>query len=133
MATSEPSVSMLKYALPALVAVVGLNIFVRSTFKFDPVAITLFIAISVAGLVATWFGKSVGRVPTATERTRFLWVYGGLLALVFVAMAMADPARHGATGWGYGLLLLHYLPYPAFAQLFLSERYLGKRIKARRR
>lgn len=120
------SVSVMKFALGALAAVLALNIILRIVFKLEGVPVTIGIAIGVAGLVAGWFAKSINRAPTPQERSRFLWLYGGILALLFFALVFIASLKNTPNTAGLFILFLHYLPYPAFAQMFFSEKNFAK-------
>ena len=119
-------VSVLKFALGALAGVLVLNFILRILFKLEGVPITIAIAAAMAALLVGWFAKSTGRSPTPQERTRLLWLYGGMLALLFVALVLLVSLKHTPNLAGLVILLIHYLPYPAFAQLFFSEKYYTK-------
>jgi ABC-type iron transport system FetAB permease component len=86
------TVSVTKFVLAALVAVLILNYILRIVFKLEGVPVTLGIAGGVAVLVASWFTNSTSRAPTQQERTRFLWLYSGILAFLFFALVfLASP------------------------------------------
>jgi hypothetical protein len=119
-------VSVIKFAFGALAAVLALNLLLRVFLKLEGVPVTLGISISVAGLAAWWFAKSVGRAPTQQERSRFLWLYGGSLALLFLAVVLLASLKRSPNAAGLFIFFLHYLPYPAFAQMFFSEKYFKK-------
>ena len=123
-------VSVMKFVLGALAAVILLNIIFRVALKFEGVPVTIAIAAGVAGLVAAWFAKSTSRSPTHQERSRFLWLYGGILALLFLSLVLLASLKNTPNAAGIFILLLHYLPYPAFAQMFFSEKYFTKFFQA---
>ena len=119
-------VSVKKFVLGALVAVLVLNLILRLFIKLEGVPLTIGIAIGVAVLLAIWFSKSIGRAPTPQERSRFLWSYGGILALLFLVLVLLASLKNTPSIAGLFILLLHYLPYPAFAQMFFSDKYFAK-------
>lgn len=123
------SISVLKFALGALAGVLVLNFILRVLFKFEGVPVTIAIAAAMAALLAGWFAKSAGRSPTPQERSRLLWLYGGMLALLFVALVLLVSLKHTPNLAGLVILFIHYLPYPAFAQMFFSEKYFTKFVK----
>ena len=107
-------------ALIAAVAVAILNVLGRFVLGFSGLGATIVIAAVVAASVMLWYVKRLKRPPTPAERSRFLWVYSGLLAVGVMAIL----AFSGSTPSTPGLfiLVLHYLAYPAFAQMLLSEK-----------
>jgi len=116
-------VSVTKFTLVALIAVLILNFTLRIVFKLEGFPVTLGIAIGVAFLITRWFAKSANRGPTSQERSRFLWLYGGALALLFFALVMFLVFQKKSPNiGGLFILLFHYLPYPALAQVYFSEK-----------
>lgn len=120
---SKP-VSVTKFVVGTLAVVLVLNLVLWGLLGLGGVPVTLGVSIGVAGLAAWWFAKSVGRVPTRQERSRFLWLYSGILALPFIAIVLMASLRGSLSITGLLILFLHYIPYPAFAQMFFSDKYI---------
>lgn len=110
----------------SLLAVAVLNLILRLGFRFEGVPVTIGIAAAVAFLSAGWFAKSIGRAPLPEERSRFLWLYGCGVALLFLAIVAIASLRSVPSFAGLFILFLHYLSYPAFAQMAFSEKNFGK-------
>jgi hypothetical protein len=120
--------SMTKFVLGAIAAVAVLNFVFRLLVGLGGIPVTIGVSIGVAGLTAWWMARSLERDPTAQERSRFLWWYGGILALLFLALVLLASVSLKKTPSMDALiiLLLHYLPYPVFAQMFLSEKHFSR-------
>jgi O-antigen/teichoic acid export membrane protein len=118
-------VSVTKFVVAALAAALVLNVVLRVVLGLGGVAVTMGVSIAVAAMTAGWFAKSVRRAPTRQERSRFLWVYAGLLAVPFVAVGVMASSTSGPNVPGLFILFLQYIPYPAFAQVCLSEKYFA--------
>jgi peptidoglycan biosynthesis protein MviN/MurJ (putative lipid II flippase) len=127
MSDSQPA-SMMKFVLGALAAVAVLNFVFRLMVGLGGIPVSIGVSIGVAGFTAWWIARSLGRDPTPQERRRFLRWYGGILALLFVVLVLlaSTAAKKTPSIGGLITLLLHYLPYPAFAQMFLSEKHFSR-------
>lgn len=123
--TKKP-VSVMKFVLGATLVVLTLNFVLRLVMKLEGVPVTVGIAASVAVLVATWFAKSTGRARTPQERSRFLWLYGGIVTLLFLALVLLASIKNTPNAAGLFIILLHYLSYPAFAQMLMSEKSFSR-------
>ena len=122
-------VSVAKFVAGGVVAALVVNLVIDVLFGTVEMGVTMVVAFLVAGIPAWWFAKSVGRAPTPQERSRFLWSYAAIIALPFIGIAALAISKGAATTPGLFILFLHYLPYPAFAQLFFSERYFAMALK----
>ncbi|MCL2523907.1 MAG: hypothetical protein FWF20_04995 [Betaproteobacteria bacterium] len=128
------SVSVARFVAAGLAAVLIFNILLLlAAIKLNTVdtmlntiAATMGIAIGVAMAIATWFTKSLGRIPTKRECLIFLWCYGGIIALAFTVLVILVSLESQPSAEGLFILFLHYLPYPAFAQKFFSEKHMSK-------
>jgi drug/metabolite transporter (DMT)-like permease len=118
--------SVLKFALSAVAAVIALNILMRFVFKLNGGPLNVAIGAGVAGLIAYWFSQAVGRAPTPQERSRFLWLYGGILAFLFLSVTLLASLSKTPTVPGLFIVLIYYLPYPAFAAMFFSEKHFAR-------
>ncbi|MCL2021851.1 MAG: hypothetical protein FWG81_07110 [Betaproteobacteria bacterium] len=105
------SASVTKYVVVALAAVLVLNLLLQVIFNLHGMPVTIGIAAGVAWLISFWFPKSLGRVPTKKECSLFLWYYGGILALAFIALLVLVHWGWGIQPNAGGLLIafLHYL------------------------
>lgn len=122
MPPSQQPVAMLRYALTGVVAAVVLNVLLRSFVKLGGVLATLVIAASIAALMALLFAWQQRRPPTRGERRRLVWLYGGILALLYAVLLIMMSLQDEPSPMGVALFVLHYLAYPLLAQLLFSER-----------
>jgi hypothetical protein len=125
---STKQVSILKFLLGALVAVIASNLIFRIVFKLVGGSLNVAIGVCVAGFVALWFLKSVGRAPTFQERSRFLWLYAGTIAFLSISEAFWASLNATTNINTFGLVvgLAYYLPYPLFAAMLFSEKHFSR-------
>ncbi len=83
------------------------------------------VSLALAAVIAAYMAFSairvLKRVPTPEERSRLLWIYGGFLGALFAAFTVWLFLGEGFDAVVLATLVLHYLPYPALAHVFLSE------------
>jgi hypothetical protein len=125
----DRTVSVARFVAAAAAAALMLNLVMGALFGLPGIPVAMGVAFFSAGLAAWWFAKSVGRAPTRRERSRFLWSYAGIVALPFVAAMFLAVSRGSASIPGLVILFLYYIPYPAFAQMFFSEKYFTMALK----
>lgn len=113
---------MTRYAIIGVVAAVLLNLLLRSFVKLGGVLATLVIAASVAAIMALLFAWQQRRPPTRGERRRLVWLYGGMLALLYVGLLTMMTLQDQPSPMGVVIFALHYLSYPLLAQMLFSER-----------
>ncbi|HBX55641.1 hypothetical protein [Pseudomonas sp. UBA2684] len=123
---SATPVSMTRYALSGVVAVVLLNLLLRSFVKLGGVLATLLIAALVAAAMALCFAWRTRRAPLRGERRRLVWLYGGLLALLYLGLLAMMTLQDEPSPMGMLIFSVHYLCYPLFAQVFFSERFFSR-------
>lgn len=121
MTDTEPT-SAAKFALSGIAVVLLLNFIMRILLKLDGAYVILPIPIVAAAVVAWWFSKSTGRAPTKKEQSLILWIYGGALATLFVAIALIHNIKVAINLPTAFIYLLYFLPYPALLQFLLSEK-----------
>lgn len=122
MPPSHASVAMTRYAVIGVVAAVLLNLLPRSFVKLGGVLATLVIAASVAAIMALLFAWQQRRPPTRGERRRLVWLYGGMLALLYAGLLTMMTLQDDPNPMGVVIFTLHYLSYPLLAQMLFSER-----------
>ncbi|MCW2291033.1 MULTISPECIES: hypothetical protein [Pseudomonas] len=122
MPPSHASVAMTRYAVIGVVAAVLLNLLLRSFVKLGGVLATLVIAASVAAIMALLFAWQQRRPPTRGERRRLVWLYGGMLALLYAGLLTMMTLQDDPNPMGVVIFALHYLSYPLLAQMLFSER-----------
>ncbi|KAB0551163.1 hypothetical protein F7R01_08160 [Pseudomonas argentinensis] len=122
MPPAHQPVAMLRYALVGVVAAVVLNLLLRSFVKLGGVLATLVIAASIAALMALLFAWQQRRPPTRGERRRLVWLYGGMLALLYAGLLTLMTLQDEPSPMGVLIFIFHYLAYPLLAQLLFSER-----------
>ncbi|WP_152207813.1 hypothetical protein [Marinobacter changyiensis] len=113
----------------AIVLFFLINFFVRYLLGFGGVAVSLIVAVVIAAYISWSVARALGRVPTSEERSRALWFYIGFLGALFLAWGLYVSLLAGFDGAAVAILLLHFLPYPALAQLFLTDRFVRKFLK----
>ena len=98
-----------------------LNLLLRSLVRLGGLLTTLLIAAAVAAAMTLWFAASTRRAPLPTERRRLLWLYGGLLALLYLGLLGLMTLQDEPSPMGLLVFALHYLCYPTFAALLFSR------------
>jgi len=107
MPPSHQPVAMLRYALVGVVAAVVLNVLLRSFVKLGGVLATLVIAASIAALMAVLFAWQQRRPPTRGERRRLVWLYGGILALLYAGLLTLMTLQDEPSPMGVLIFILH--------------------------
>ncbi|QSP96389.1 hypothetical protein LPB19_08450 [Marinobacter salinisoli] len=100
------------------------NYLCRYLLGFSGVLASVLIALMIAAYMGFSVARLLKREPTAEERSRMLWIYGGFLAALFAAFGAWVYSVSGLDTLAIATLLSHYLPYPAFAHVFLSDRMI---------
>lgn len=113
----------------AIVLFFLINFFTRYLLGFGGVVVSVVIAAVISAYISWSIARALGRVPTNEERSRALWFYIGFLGALFLAWGLYVSLQAGFDSADVALLLLHFLPYPAFAQLFLTDRFVRKFLK----
>jgi len=62
------------------------------------------------------------RAPLPSERRHLVWLYGGVLGLLYLGLLGLMALKDEPSPMGILLLALHYLCYPLFAHLLFSAR-----------
>ncbi len=119
---STAAIAMHRYALGGVVGVILLNLLLRSFTRLGGLLTTLLVAIMVAAAMALWFAWRNRRAPSSGERRRLVWLYGGLLGLLYLGLLAMMALKDEPSPMGLLILALHYLCYPLFAQLLFAER-----------
>ena len=122
-------VSLTKYVLGALGVIMILNLLCRVVFKLHGTGITIVIAGSAALLVTGWFAKSIKRVPNPKEFSRFYWLYGGGLTLLFVLQILLSSFVVITNSAGIFILLIHYVTYLIFARMIFTKDKIAAFLK----
>lgn len=120
------SVPMTRYALAGAVAVVLLNLLLRTWVKVGGVFATLLIATLVAAAMALCFAWRNRRAPLKGERRRLVFLYGGLLGLLYLGLLGMMALQDQPSPMGTALFALHYLCYPVLAQVFFSDGFFKR-------
>lgn len=100
------------------------NYLCRFLFGLTGVGVSLLIAALIAAYMGFSVARTLERAPMPEERSRALWIYGGFLGALFVAFGAWVFLDTGFDAVTAATLLLHYLPYPALAHVFLSDRLI---------
>jgi drug/metabolite transporter (DMT)-like permease len=124
---SPATVPVARLALAGVAAVIVLNLLLRTLVKLGGLLTTLLIAASVAAAMALWFAARQRRAPLPSERRHLVWLYGGVLALLYLGLLGLMAIKDAPSPMGMLLLALHYLCYPLFAQLLFSARIFPNR------
>jgi drug/metabolite transporter (DMT)-like permease len=114
-APQAPSVSMTRLALGGVLAVVVLNLLLRTWVKLGGLVTTVLIATLVAAGMALWFTWRNQRRPRQGERRRLLALYGGILALLYLGLLAMMALQDDPSPMGLLIFGLHYFCYPLLA------------------
>ncbi|MDF3194193.1 hypothetical protein [Pseudomonas sp. 1928-m] len=123
---SSSSVAVTRLALGGVVAVVVLNLLLRTFVKLGGLFTTVLIAALVAAGMTLWFSWRNRRAPLQGERRRLLALYGGILALLYLGLLAMMALQDDPSPMGLLIFGLHYFCYPLMAWLFLAKGF-GKR------
>lgn len=123
---SPSSVAVTRLALGGVVAVVVLNLLLRTFVKLGGLFTTVLIAALVAAGMTLWFSWRNRRAPQQGERRRLLALYGGILALLYLGLLAMMALQDDPSPMGLLIFGLHYFCYPLMAWLFLAKGF-GKR------
>jgi peptidoglycan biosynthesis protein MviN/MurJ (putative lipid II flippase) len=108
-------------AIGGVVAVIVLNLVVRTLSKLGGVLSTLLVAAVVAGGMALWFYLQHKRRPLPSERRRLIAEYGGILALLYLGLLGLMWLKDEPGPMGLFIFGLHYFSYPLLAWLALAK------------
>jgi drug/metabolite transporter (DMT)-like permease len=111
------------YAAAGVIAVIMLNLLLRTFVRLGGVFTTLLIAAAIAAGLALVFHWRQGRAPSSTERWRFTLLYGGVLGLLYLGLLGMMYLQDTPSPMGLFLFSLHYLCYPVLAWLAFSPRH----------
>ncbi|MBW0148993.1 hypothetical protein [Marinobacter arenosus] len=100
------------------------NYLCRFLLGFTGVLPSVLIAVLIAAYMGFSVARALKREPLPEERSRALWIYGGFLGALFLAFGVWVFMDTGFDTLTAATLLSHYLPYPAFAHVFLSDRLI---------
>jgi drug/metabolite transporter (DMT)-like permease len=120
-ASPTPPVPITRLALGGVAAAIALNLLLRTFVKLGGVLSTLLIAALVAGGMALWFAWQHRRAPLPSERHHLLWLYGGVLALLYLGLLGMMWLKDEPGPMGLFIFALHYLCYPLFAWLVFAK------------
>ena len=123
---SPSSVAVTRLALGGVVAVIVLNLLLRTFVKLGGLFTTVLIAALVAAGMTLWFSWRNRRAPLQGERRRLLALYGGILALLYLGLLAMMALQDDPSPMGLLIFGLHYFCYPLMAWLFLAKGF-GKR------
>lgn len=119
---ASTSVAMHRYALGGVIGVILLNLLLRSLVSLPGLLSTLIVATVVAAAMALCFAWRQRRAPSGPERRHLVWLYGGLLGLLYLGLLGLMALKDEPGPMGLLVFALHYLCYPILARLLFSER-----------
>ncbi|MCG4454199.1 MULTISPECIES: EamA family transporter [unclassified Pseudomonas] len=117
---------MHRYAIGGVIAVILLNLLLRSLVRLGGPLTTLLVAFIVAAAMALCFAWRTRRAPSPGERRRLVGLYGGMLGLLYLGLLALMELKDAPGAMGLLIFALHYLCYPLFAQLLFSERFFKR-------
>ena len=120
---SPSSVAVTRLALGSVVAVIVLNLLLRSFVKLGGLLTTVLIAALVAAGMTLWFSWRNRRAPLQGERRRLVALYGGILALLYLGLLAMMAWKDDPSPMGLLIFGLHYFCYPLMAWLFLAKGF----------
>jgi peptidoglycan biosynthesis protein MviN/MurJ (putative lipid II flippase) len=109
-------------AIGGVVAVIVLNLLVRTFSKLGGVLSTLLVAAVVASGMALWFYLQHKRRPLPGERRRLIALYGGILALLYLGLLGLMWLKDEPGPMGLFIFGLHYFSYPVLAWMVFIKR-----------
>jgi peptidoglycan biosynthesis protein MviN/MurJ (putative lipid II flippase) len=109
-------------AIGGVVAVIVLNLLVRTFSKLGGVLSTLLVAAVVASGMALWFYLQHKRRPLPGERRRLIAIYGGILALLYLGLLGLMWLKDEPGPMGLFIFGLHYFSYPVLAWMVFIKR-----------
>ncbi len=107
--------STTRLALGGVVAVIVLNLLLRTFVKLGGLFTTVLIAALVAAGMTLWFSWRNRRAPLQGERRRLLALYGGILALLYLGLLAMMALQDDPSPMGLLIFGLHYFCYPVMA------------------
>lgn len=119
---ASASIPVTRLAVGGVIAVILLNLLLRTFVRLGGPLTTLLIATAVAGGMALWFVWRHQRRPQQGERRRLLVLYGGILALLYLGLLAMMALQDGPSPMGLLIFGLHYFCYPLMAWLVLNQR-----------
>jgi drug/metabolite transporter (DMT)-like permease len=123
---SPSSVAVTRLALGGVLAVIVLNLLLRTFVKLGGLLTTVLIAALIASGMTLWFTWRNRRAPLQGERRRLVALYGGILALLYLGLLAMMAWKDDPSPMGLLIFGLHYFCYPLMAWLFLAKGF-GKR------
>jgi len=120
---SPSSVAVTRLALGGVVAVIVLNLLLRTFVKLGGLLTTVLIAALVAAGMTLWFSWRNRRAPLQGERRRLVALYGGILALLYLGLLALMAWKDDPSPMGLLIFGLHYFCYPLMAWLFLAKGF----------
>ena len=123
---SPSSVAVTRLALGGVLAVIVLNLLLRTFVKLGGLLTTVLIAALVAAGMTLWFSWRNRRAPLQGERRRLVALYSGILALLYLGLLAMMAWKDDPSPMGLLIFGLHYFCYPLMAWLFLAKGF-GKR------
>jgi peptidoglycan biosynthesis protein MviN/MurJ (putative lipid II flippase) len=115
------SVPVTHLAIGGVIAVILLNLLLRTFVKLGGPLTTLLIASAVAGGMALWFIWRNQRRPLQGERRRLLALYGGILALLYLGLLAMMWLQDDPSPMGLVIFGLHYFCYPLMAWVVFAR------------
>jgi peptidoglycan biosynthesis protein MviN/MurJ (putative lipid II flippase) len=109
-------------AIGGVVAVIVLNLLVRTFSNLGGVLSTLLVAAVVASGMALWFYLQHKRRPLPGERRRLIAIYGGILALLYLGLLGLMWLKDEPGPMGLFIFGLHYFSYPVLAWMVFIKR-----------
>lgn len=117
------SVAVTRLALGGVLAVIVLNLLLRTFVKLGGLLTTVLIAALVAAGMTLWFSWRNRRAPLQGERRRLVALYGGILALLYLGLLAMMAWKDDPSPMGLLIFGLHYFCYPLMAWLFLAKGF----------
>lgn len=119
------SVPVTRLALGGVVAVILLNLLLRTFVKLGGALATLVIASAVAGAMALWFYLQHQRRPTTSERRQLLALYSSSLALLYLGLLALMAWQDNPSPMALVIFGLHYFCYPGMAWVIFRNYRTG--------
>jgi drug/metabolite transporter (DMT)-like permease len=110
-------VAIRSLAFSAVLAVMGLNLLLRTVGKLSGLVATLAVAALTGAGIRLWVRLRYQRNLYSSERWRVLGLYSAVLALLYIGLLLSMALQNDPSPMAVLIFGLHYFCYPLLAWL----------------